>query len=260
VGLLVGGAWLSAGDGSLALLGAPATFSGADAWGAYAGTTLTWAAATSPAAPLLTTTFKAYASAPAIGFEAAFPAGVETGSAGTAASNNVSVAFPAWTLPAASDLGFLQWAGPFVNQGLLGPRTGAWSAGAAAAGAFAPGLEAGPLVLLENRAGAPALVLSAASEFAAVSAATRGASLAFGPLGSAATLPAGFSYATVAWAGTGFNNGMMAWGAALLARYNKPHGLSKSDFTSTHLVYNTDHGACEVVAAPGDASAARLKS
>ena len=242
VGLLSNGAWLSAGDGSLALLGAPATFAGADAWGAYAGTTLTWAAAAAPAAPLMTTTFKAYAAAPAVAFEAAFPAGVTTGSAGTSASGNVSVAFPSWALPQTSDLGFLQWAGPFVNQGLLGPRTGAFTAAAAAARAFAGGLESGPLALLDA-AGGNTLVLSAASDFAAVSAAVRGSALAFGPLGSAAELPAGYTYAAVAWAGAGFNAAMMAWGAAMMSRFNKPHGLAQTDFTATHLIYNTDHGA-----------------
>jgi hypothetical protein len=35
----------------------------------------------------------------------------------------------------------------------------------------------------------------------------------------------------------------MAWGAALLARAGKPHALSKRDFTSTFLGYNTDHGS-----------------
>jgi len=87
------------------------------------------------------------------------------------------------------------------------------------------------------------LILSAASEFAAVSAVVFGGALSLGPLGSVDSLPKGYSYDAVAWLGAGVNYAIMSWGSALLQKFGKPHGLSKSDFTNTHLIYNTDHGA-----------------
>ena len=69
----------------------------------------------------------------------------------------------------------------------------------------------------------------------AVSAAASATAVNMGVLGSAASLPAGFAYETVAWVGANINSNIMAWGAALLAKHGKPHGLSKSDFTNTFL-------------------------
>jgi len=44
----------------------------------------------------------------------------------------------------------------------------------------------------------------------------------------------------------------MAWGGALLRRYGKAHDGARDDFTNTHLIYNTDHGAyyCEPLPPP----------
>ena len=222
----------------LALASPPSTFNGADALGPFAGTTLSFAAAAG-GAPLLVATLKAYTTRAAVGFAAAFPAAVASN--GTEATkDSTAAAFPAFALPATSSLGFMQWAGPFINQGVVGPRTGSFSA--AGATSFSSGLASGPIVLLDAT-GAASLVLSAASEFAAVSVAAEGGALNFGPLGSAAELPAGYAYETIAYLGAGVNEAMMTWGDAMMSKFGKPHGLSKSDFTNTHLIYNTDHGA-----------------
>ena len=237
VGLQLDGAWLSSADGSLVPAAPARSAPGSDSWGAYNATSIGWASRAAPSAVLMTTTFRAYAAAPAVGFEAAFPQGLSTGENGTAHKDGVVASFPTWTLPASSPLGFLQWAGPFINQGLKGPITGAFTAPGADISA---GVAGGPLVLLDASAAA-SVVLSASSEFMAVSAAVLGggAQLGFGPLGSAAALPAGYAYSTVAWQGAGVNGAVQAWGAALLAKHGKPHGLSKSDYTNTNLIYNT---------------------
>ena len=232
-GVLVSGAWLSSADGSLVRVGALRSGGGADTWGAYNSTALDWASASAPTAVLVTTSFRVYADAPAVAFAASFAAGVAAtgaGASGADADSTVS-RFPAWALPAASPLAWMTWAGPFLNRGLAGPLFGPWSA---AASTFPGGLSGGPLVLFDAT-GARSLVLSAASEFMAVSAAASATAVNMGVLGSAASLPAGFAYETVAWVGANINSNIMAWGAALLAKHGKPHGLSKSDFTNTYL-------------------------
>ena len=235
-----GGAWLSTADGSLALLGQRADSAGADAWGAFEASAFTFAAAAAPAAPLVIAAFRVYANASAIVFEARFPGGLAPGG-GVADKDSVAAAFPSWVLPApSSPLGFVQWAGPFINNGNNGPAKGAF---AAPGSALRSGLSGGPLALLDASAAA-SLVLSAASQFMAVSSAVlqNGTELAFGPLGSAASLPVGYAYECVAFLGAGINANVMAYGAALLKKYGKPHGLSQSDFLNTHLQYNVDHG------------------
>ena len=238
--LRVAGTWLSSANGSLVLSGAATQGSGADSWGSFNTTTLSWAASSAPATVLMTTAFAVYADAPAVLFTAAFPAGIAATGAVVGDKGGLVAAFPSWTLPSSGPLGFLQWAGAFINNGLGGPNQGAFTA--AGAKALASGLESGPIVLFD--AGATnSLVLSAASEFMAVSTVLMNGAIASGPMGSAAALPAGFAYSAVAWTGPGINYNTMAWGAALMTKFGKPHGLSRTDFTNTHLIYNTDHGA-----------------
>ena len=230
----VGGAWLSTADGSLVLVGQRADATGADAWGAYEAAAFTFASAAAPAAPLITTAFRVYNSTSAIAFEASFPSGLAPGSS-VADKDSVLAAFPSWVLPAPSTpLGFIQWAGPFINDGLRGPAMGPFAAPGAA---IRSGLSGGPLVLLDATAAA-SLVLSAASQYMAVSSAVlqNGTELGFGPLGSADSLPTGYAYECIAFFGTGVNGNVMAYGAALLQKAGKPHGLSKSDFLNTHLM------------------------
>ena len=240
-GLFVSGAWLSSADGSLVRAGAVRSGGGADAWGQYNSTALDWASPSAPSTVLMTTAFRVYADAPAVAFAASFAAGVAATGAGASGADADSTVtrFPAWALPASSQLAWMTWAGPFLNRGLAGPLFGPWSA---AAKTFPGGLSGGPLVLFDAT-GARSLVLSAASEFMAVSAAATATAVNMGVLGSADSLPAGFAYETVAWAGDGINPNVMSWGAALLAKHGKPHGLSKSDYTNTWLGYNSDHGA-----------------
>jgi hypothetical protein len=239
VGLQVQGVWLSTGDGSLTLLGSRVDGTGQDVWGAYTSSSFAFAATASPTTPLITTTFKVYNETSAVAFEATFPNGLVTGEASTANKDGIVSSFPAWELPqSGSPLGFVQWAGPFINNGNGGPVVGAF---ASPGGAIRGGLSGGPLVLLDDTAAA-SLMLSASSEYMAVSCAVRNDSLGFGPLGSVFSLPEGYTYSAVAFYGEGVNANIQAWGSALLAKHGKPHGLSKTDFTNTHLIYNTDHG------------------
>ena len=238
VGLQSAGAWLSTADGSLVLSGPRVDGSGVDAWGGFNTSAFTYAAASAPATALLVTAFKTYFDVPAVDFKATFPAGLTSGETSTKNKDATLTAFPSWTLPATSPLGFVQWAGPFINNGNGGPVFGKFTA----AGGAKTGLSAGPLALLDDTAAA-SLVLSSSSEHMAVSNDVRNGSLVFGPLGSAFSLPVGYSYSCVAFLGNGVNTAIQGWGAALLKRSGKPHGLSMADFTNTHLIYNLDHGA-----------------
>ena len=244
IGVQLRGAWLSPTDKTLLLQGPPVVTPGADSWGAFNETTLTWAAAAAPGAPLAVASFKVYADAPAVAFSLSFPNGLTTGENDTRAKDGVAAAFPSWALPAEGPLGFFQWAGAFINRGVSGPPTGKWAAPGAGLNG---GMAGGPLVLLDGTAAGGALVLAPASEFMAVSVAVTGGAgaeaVSVGPVGSFAALPPAWAYDYVAWAGTGVNAAVEAWGAAMMARYGKPRDLSKGDFTNTHLIFNTDHGA-----------------
>jgi hypothetical protein len=164
--VLVNGSWLSSENGGLAP-GAVSVGSGADAWGPFTSTSLTWAQGGPSGPALLTTSIQVYLSSPAVLFAAAFHGGFSTG-ANLSGSTGVLASFPAWALPAApgdGSLGWFQWAGTMLNQkNDEGPLAGAWDASAN----FSEGLGAGPVVLFPPSA-ASSLVLSAASEFMAVS-------------------------------------------------------------------------------------------
>ena len=246
---LVSGTWLNASDGSLLLVGAPSTSEGVDAWGAYNATTFTWAAAGSPSTPLVATTFSLYFSSPSVGFRATFPGGLPARGVGApppsvADSDGLSLEFPAFAMDgggAGAGLGFLQFSGTMLNgKNDVGPLSGPWAAGTP----VSPGLASGPVLLFDGGA-AHSLVLSPASNFMGVSAAASigGGALAWGPLGSFDGLPAGWGYDCVAHFGPTINANVMAWGAALMAKHGKARGLSKDDFTNTHLGYDTANGA-----------------
>lgn len=256
MGVQLRGAWLSPADKSLLLQGPPVESPGSDSWGAFNATTLSWAAAAAPSTPLAVATFKVYADAPAVSFSVSFPGGLVTGENGTDQKDGVAAAFPSWALPAegSGSLGFFQWAGAFINRGVAGPPTGKWAAPGAG---LTSGMAGGPLVLLDGTAAGGALLLAPASEFMAVSVAITGGAgseaVSVGPVGSLAELPPAWAYDYVAWAGTGVNAAVEDWGVAMMGRYGKPRGLSKTDFTNSHLIYNTDHGAyyyCERLHAP----------
>lgn len=254
----VDGSWLSAADGSLILVGAPSTWGGGDTWGAFTATTLSWAASSAPSTIVYGTSFLTYADAPAVVFRGAYPRGATPRGlhAPTPSVNDtdgLGAEFPALAMDGGgAGLGFIQWSGTMLNQkNDLGPFSGPWTRGTP----VSTGLASGPVVLFDPAARS-SLVLSPASEFMATSASLSadGAALAWGPLGSAAVLPADFTYDVVAWFGPTINANLMAWGSALLARYGKTHGLSKTDFTNTHLGYNTDNGAYYYYQTPGYAN------
>lgn len=228
VGVRWAGVWLSAGDGSLSMTSQSPWSVGADAWGDYNTTTFSWARASDGAAAMRTS-FRVYATSPAIGFTATFPTAIATNATAKDLEGVVS-AFPSFALPATSPLAAVAWYGSFVNEGTNGPLFPAFTSSAT----FPSAIAGGPLVLLDA-SGAASLVLSASSEFMAVSTAKVGSALSLGVLGSVGALPAGYSYDTVAWLGAGVTANAMAWGQALLSKHGKVHGLSKTDFTNTHL-------------------------
>lgn len=235
--LFLNGTWLSASNGTL-VPGQLVFATGSDAWGAFNSTELSWTG--DGAAVLVVTSWIQYEDSPACGFEASFPATLTTG-ASTGSPPGVLLEFPSWNVGVPSGLGYLQWSGTVLNQkDDLGPFIGQWSPGAN----FSASLLSGPTVLFDA-AGNFSLVLSPSSQFMAISSApaSEGDSLAWGPMGTADTLPAGFSYSCVASFGATINGNVMAWGQSLLSKYGKPHGLSFTDFTNTHLGYNTDNGA-----------------
>jgi hypothetical protein len=236
--LFYNGTWLSSSNGSLQP-GPPVFATGSDAWGNFNSTALSW---TGPGTEVLfVTKWLQYADAPACGFEASFPVTITTGvSAGDAPG--VLLEFPSWSIGVPTGLGYMQWSGTMLNQkNDLGPFVGEWALGAN----FSDALSSGPTILFDA-SGNESLVLSPSSQFMAVSSAPSSAgntSLAWGPMGTADTLPAGFSYSCVAWFGATINGNVMAWGQALLDKYGKAHGLSTADFTNSHLGFNTDNGA-----------------
>ena len=237
------GEWETSRNGTLVLAGPSRPTSGVDAWGSWSGHEQTWKTAGGGPAIMLAR-FRVYDDAPAIVFEQVFPSPLVATGRSESDRDRVASAFPSFALPAAGGpLGYMELAGPFVNRGLAGPVFAPFDSAAGAA-AYSSGLASGPTVLLDAT-GSSALVMSSASSFMGASSAVTdgGAALAFGVLGSAQEVAAGHSQETVLWWGAGPNSAMMAWGAALLAKYGKAHDGSASDFTNTMLGYNTDHGA-----------------
>lgn len=228
-GVMVGGAWQA-----LAAAGAPTYFSGADAWGAFSGTAVSFKTATGVA---MDAVFRAYNSTPAVTFTQTFPQEVATG--GVDANSLVS-AFPAFAIPATpSAFGTVQWLGAFVNNGVGGPQFSTWGPQLQ----VARGLEGGPILFYDASA-TNAVVLGPAAAFMSASlVADRPGVLSAGIEGAADPIPAGWSQTFVLYAGAGPNAAVMGYGAGLLAKYGKPAGLSKNDYTNNYLGYNTDHGA-----------------
>lgn len=119
--------------------------------------------------------------------EQSFPAAVSTGGSVSSKDSTVS-AFPSFALPAnSSNVGVMQWLGPFIDNGSRQPVFGTF------AGAdYSSGVQGGP-ILLFDAAGAQAAVFSSLSEFMAGSTvkSAGGASLRVGVMGSVAEIPAG---------------------------------------------------------------------
>lgn len=223
-GVHVSGAWAALSPG------APVSSSGADAWGAFNETTLTWSSA---GAPLLATAFRTYADVPALLFTQTALAEVATGGG---SSGNISTSFPSFAMDGDGSVGFAQWQGPFIDGGVEGPTYGTWSP----KGGITSGLRGGPIVLFGAQPGSHAAVLSPASQFMGTSFAQFGPSVHVGLLGSFETIPAGHATSTVLWYGAaGVNPAMMAWGAGLLALHGKAPDGVQTDVTAQSLTYNT---------------------
>ena len=187
------------------------------------------------AGPNLTvTTFLTYASVPAVVFGQTAASTIATG--GTKADQGrVGTSFPAFVVPTtAGDVGAMQYHGAFINDGSNGPILGPWCT----ATKFATGLDSGPLVLFTRDLTAT-LVFSSAAQHMAGTVDLAGGALRAGVIGSFDPIPAGFTYATVLWAGAGPNAAVAAWGAGLLLRTGKV-AWQGEDFTNTHLIYNTE--------------------
>lgn len=236
----VGGHVYSTGTGDLEL-SATTQGNGSDAWGPYTSTAQTWSVL--GVETLITASRCTSELVPAVIFRQEFPAGINATGGGN--KDGVISAFPSLQLPSQPGLGFMQYLGAFIDNGVSGPNLGQFQVGAH----LESGLQAGsgPLALFDTAGNT--VVISAASSFMSASSAVLNtaagkSSLAFGLMGSATSVPAWHSVETMAWYGVqGVNTGMQAWGAALLLKYGKAHGLSTVDFTNTYLGYNTDHGA-----------------
>ena len=227
-GVQWGGVWLSPADGSLRLAGSPTPWSpGSDAWGTFTSSAFAWERSSDGAAAMVTT-FRVYDTTPAVGFTTTFSSDIPTNATAKDLEGLVS-AFPSFALPSTSPLAAVAWYGSFVNEGTNGPLFPTWTVGEKS---FPSAISGGPLVLFDDT-GAASLVLSSSSNFMAASTAKQGTALSMGVLGSVSVIPSGFELDTVAFLGSGITANIMAWGAALLAKHGKPHGLSTSDFTNT---------------------------
>jgi hypothetical protein len=237
-GVMIGGTWVSKASGGLTP-SAPTSGSGADAWGSYTSASQTWS---SGGSAVLQTRVRTYSSVPAVVFEQLFPADVQTG-ATEAGRDGLTSSFPSFATPASSTLGWMEYRGPFIDDGTNGPAFGQWNPSSLSSG-FNGGMTGGPVIFFDANA-TQALVFSAASDFMAGSfaLATGGSELRAGLMGSASSIPAWHSHETVLWYGTGPNAAIMTWGSALLTKFGKADNAQQLDFTATHLAYNTDHGA-----------------
>ena len=233
------GQWLKASDGSLKL-SKNVSSTGVDrTWGPYTRSTLTWHSAAGPSA-VFETSYTTFASGKAVMFEQVWVTGAP--SLSPASFDDVCGGFPAVsTGSGASDGGvsMAQWVGTFIDDSYKGPTCGQWPA------AVRTGLDAGPIALFKDPA-ADVLILAPASNFMAASFAPGpdADTLAFGPLGSADSIPAGFSVSAVAYLGSeGVSNSLKEWGHSLLSMYGKAIDGASKDFTLNNLGYSTDHGA-----------------
>ena len=209
IGFQSGGKWLSSGSGLTA--SAYSSFGGSDSWGDYNATSLTWLDAGGK--PALVTTISVYSNTPAIVFGTSrvliarpcgnvqinahpppppdqyFPAAVSTGGS-VATKDAVVSAFPSFALPAnasGSNVGVMQWLGPFIDNGSRQPVFGTF-----AGASYSSGVQGGPLLLFDS-SGAQAAVFSSLSQFMAGSVVKEAAagSLRAGVMGSVGELPAG---------------------------------------------------------------------
>eukprot|EP00937_MAST-01D_sp_MAST-1D-sp2_P000149 g149.t1 len=254
--------------GVLALDGAPATSAGSDAFGAFAATTLRWlATASSGAVARFATTFRVYGSGRAIAFEQSIPAGAW----GTAYRNatlydrGVTLVEPFLHFPAfkadgpdaASDdvfargAGWTTWQGTQISRGFL-------PAGAGAPPADKLGLDSGPVVVFETQAQDAgqastydAAMLAPVSHFKGAvqvrSTQDGGAGdWVAGVSGEVQSVPAGYSHATMLFAGRGVTDTVLAWGELMRDAFNTTQDKVE-DIVAQKVGYWTDKGGIQGV-------------
>jgi len=208
-----------------------ASTSGSDVLGSFERVAHTWR---TDGGLVFETAARRYASA--LVFEQRFhTAASRTGGGGLVSS------FPTFGLPAAPERPpryFLQWDGDMAGQLA---KAGAWVAGARVGGGL---VGTAPLVVFSEDLRTSAVVSPLSSFMVAAAQPSHGA-VAYGVLGSVASVPAGFGVETVVVASRGVREAMLSWGDALL-RY---HGAKRReaawerDPTLRRLGYATDNGA-----------------
>ena len=70
----------------------------------------------------------------------------------------------------------------------------------------------------------------------------RNDTMRYGLLGSVTDVPAGWSSSVILSLGKGPNQAVRSWGSKLLQFHGKEPALSRADFISTHLGFDTDNG------------------
>jgi len=236
------GARLTDKDGSLSFVKA-SSGSGTDSWGDFTTTSSSWKSSSSESV-IMVTTLRVYSSVPAIVFQQDFPYENDIQTNLTEKNrDSTSSAFPSFVYPStpSSSIGFMEYAGPFLNRGLAGPVFGPWG-GSQSQQSYSSGMASGPTILFDTNTNAA--VLSSCSNFMSASQELTPNSFNFGVMGAAAVIPTDHSVEFVLWVSdAGVNNAIASWGQGLLDRYGKKNDASKTDYTNTMLGYNTDHGA-----------------
>ncbi|KAH8061053.1 hypothetical protein JL722_4347 [Aureococcus anophagefferens] len=199
---------------------------GADGFGAYEATAVSWDAGGSP----FVTEVRAYASA--VIFAQRFPAGLN--GTGLEDADDVVSGWP--SLRVRGDRGFVHWRGD-----MLGSRAAVGNTSNLTD--LAGGLEdTGPVCFFDD--GASAVVSAASSFMSANHVLDDDGALTYGLMGRVKAVPAGHVVETIVhFSKDGVNGAMDAWGAALLGRYGKDRAVAEADFTVNYLGYSTDNGA-----------------
>jgi len=144
-----------------------------------------------------------------------------------------------------ADLGALTWHGNMACQGAVRECTNTTRFAKGEIASIPGGLSGGfPIVIFDDSSSQNSLVISPASNFMAGSHVYTSGALAAGLLGSITSIPPGYSYETIVWAGQGVNSAMTGWGRSLLTHYGKvPISVpSDRDRTVDYLTYYTDNG------------------
>ena len=218
-----------------------------DPLGAYHWTRLDYAASDGFRIGLV---FYTYDDGSAIEFIQDWSDGAERTNVSTSPDDTLS-SFPSFKQRATSAgaLGVLGFAGTFINNANNGPNIGSFPANSAT------GKDGGPNVIFSaggssSSASNDALVLSPSSEFMShvqafdASSPTNASTLMVGVIGSATSIPTGFTSSTIVYHHSGgINDAMTACGRALLKRFGKATDGPAQDYQVRNLGYNTDHGA-----------------